>query len=123
MLGIRSEPTKSRPVVTKPQRAGPQLLPKEKKVDRKVFLPEPQWDALARAAEFHEEAFKFLDRNESVSRNDIVQTFLKWALEEYWAGFGGEPTSATDRQRKVELLAERILKDEAGQASKPSNGR
>ncbi len=111
MLGIRSE-AKARPVVTRTHRAGPTLLPKEKRPDRKVFLPESMWEELTRAAEFHQAAFEAIERTDSVSRNDLIENFLRWALDEYWDRVGGRPTPA-DRQKKIAMLAKRITEEEA----------
>lgn len=93
-------------------KSGPKLLPmKPLGTPRQVFLPKEMWERLKAAAKFHGEAFKALGATEGVSRNDMIQDFLSWALVEYWAQVSGEPTGPKDRATKVAAMAE-ILRQE-----------
>lgn len=84
----------------------PTLLPKEKREERRVFLPKKMWAALDQCAEFHQAAFDFIGAKESVSRNDLIQTFMGWAIDAYWAEKGGAPKNEKDRAEKVKRFAE-----------------
>lgn len=105
-----------------PQLTGPDIRPKKKKEERRVFLEPELWAELTRAAEFHERAFAELHRlkglkaddAQKVSRNDIVEGFLEWACKEYWKDKGGEPRDpkSDEYAKKAKTLAERILADE-----------
>lgn len=100
-------PLKRRPV-PKP----PKMLPRTKPVDRKVYLASERWDELMEAASFQTAAFKAAGSTESVSRNDIVDFLLGWALEAFWEGKGGKPAVDTAEWRaKVEAEAARIKKE------------
>lgn len=82
------------------------LLPKQKPVDRKVFLDADLWERLSKIAEFHTEVFSALNAKETVSRNDIIAAFLDEGAREYWKRVGGEPERGTrDWQSKVKEFA------------------
>jgi hypothetical protein len=94
------------------------LLPQPTRPDKRVFLPEEMWSALSRAAEFHEEAFKKMGRDEAVSRNRIIENFLEWALDTYWEDKGGEPpATGPEREKKLATFAAQMLKEEAEAAA------
>jgi hypothetical protein len=95
--------------------SSPRLLPRKKPVDRKVFLEEDLWKELSDAAEFHTKVFEELGSDEKVSRNDIIDTFLRWALDAYWDDKGGKPKNATDGAAKVKRHAEKLLHPEKKQ--------
>jgi hypothetical protein len=122
MLGVRTAAPKTSPTVSKTKaKTSPTLLPQAVRPDKRVFLPEEMWEALSRAAKFHEEVFKKMERDESVSRNKIIEGFLEWALESYWDDKGGEPPgSGPERERKVAAHAAKLLKEEAEKASSQS---
>lgn len=123
MLGLRSDQTRSKPMATKPERSSPTLMPDEKKIDRKVFLVPEQWERLSAIAEFHGLAFKKMGRDQSVSRNDIIENFLQWAEDEYWAEKGGKPKNFPDREKKIAAFAERLKAKEAkARADQSSDG-
>jgi hypothetical protein len=89
-----------------PSAEAPSVLPKTRKVERRVFLEAELWKRLSDAAEFHTEAFKAIEGvDETVSRNDLIESFLKWALGQFWEAKHGEPTSETDRKKKVAAFA------------------
>jgi len=115
MLGVRTAATKNAPTVSKGHpKSAPSLLPRPLRPDKRVFLPPELWEGLSRAAKFHEEAFAKMDRHESVSRNDIIESFLTWALDTYWKDKGGEPLpSGPDREKKVAAFAAKMAKEEA----------
>lgn len=87
---------------------GPKLLPNKATVARQVFLTEKMWEELKEAARFHSDLFKELKSSEGVSRNDLIDFFLEWALEAYWKEKGGKPTSKDDWDRKVIRAAEQV---------------
>jgi hypothetical protein len=89
---------------------GPHLLPKPKREERRVFLPKELWKRLDDCAEFHQEAFDVLGAKESVSRNDIIEVFMGWAIKAYWADRGGYPENARDRAEKARAFAESMRK-------------
>lgn len=104
-----------------PQLQGPVIRPKRKKEERRVFLEPELWTALTRAATFHEKVFGELHRlkglkaddAQKLSRNDIIEGFLEWALAEYWNDKGGEPPeAASEYAEKVRAFAKRMLADE-----------
>lgn len=115
MLGVRTVAPKTRPVVKTNPRSVPTLLPKERRPDKRVFLSEELWTHLSAAARFHEETFKKMGREQAVSRNDIIENFLEWALETYWDDKGGEPTKS-DRESKIAAFAARLEKEETARA-------
>lgn len=121
MLGVRVERVKGQPTV-KAQRSAPGPRPKEMRIDKRVFLFRDLWERLSEVAEFHSDTFKAADRAESVSRNDIIEDFLEWAEERYWADKGGKPVSDSDRAKKLEAFAERLKKEmDAGAAQTSEN--
>jgi hypothetical protein len=98
-----------------PSAEAPSLLPKTPKVERRVFLEKAFWDQLSEAAEFHTDAFRAIERGkdekaieETVSRNDLIERFLIWALDQFWAAKGGEPKDAADREKKVKAFAREL---------------
>lgn len=103
-------------VVTAPKRPvsieGPTLLP-NRRVERRVFLEPELWDELSEAADFHTEVFKKLESKQIVSRNDLIGSFLRWALKEYWDDKDGKPTDAAERDRKAAEHAGRLAKQES----------
>jgi hypothetical protein len=92
---------------------GPKLLPSRRAISRQVVADEALWAQLGEAAEFHGDVFKAMDADEKVSRNDIVVSFLEWALQEYWDDKGGKPTSKTEWAEKVKKHAETLRAGEA----------
>lgn len=129
MLGTRVERVRTKPTV-RGQKSAPGPRPSEQRIDRKLFLFREHWDRLGETAQFHEDVFRAMDLKESVSRNDLIEDFLEWAEGVYWQRVGGRPTSATDRARKVALLAELLRKeveeqndDDAQQNSENNTGR
>lgn len=119
MLGVRTAASKTSPTVAKTTnlRSVPTLLPKERRPDKRVFLPEELWTKLSAAAKFHEETFKKMGHEQSVSRNDIIENFLEWALDTYWQAKGGEPSSkGADREAKIAAFAAQMEKEEAARA-------
>jgi hypothetical protein len=98
-----------------PSAEAPALLPRTPKVERRVFLEKALWEKLTEAAEFHTDAFKSIERSkdekpieETVSRNDLVERFLVWALDQFWVAKGGEPKDAADREKKVKAFAKEL---------------
>lgn len=98
--GVRSAPTLT----------GPKLVPKTKLLPVKTYLEPDLPEQLDDAAAFHTEVFKAMGETEKVSRTDILNAFLKWALDAYWQEKGGRPTSAKDRADKAKKHAEALKK-------------
>lgn len=88
----------------------PTLLPKTKREERRVFLDPSLWEELSDVAEFHSEVFAAMGAQEKVSRNDLIESFLTWAMESYWEDKGGRPISREDREKKVRRSAEHLKK-------------
>ena len=105
----------------KPAVSGPIRPPRKIRPDKRVFLEAEMWEQLSDTAKFHEEAYAELDNGESVSRNDIIETWLAWAEVEFWKALGGRPASKADRAAKVKLYAEK-LKAEAAKAEASVTG-
>ena len=109
MLGLRALPTRKRLLVKSPT-----LLPKEKpagKKPRQVFLEPSFWAELSEAADFHSAVFQVMDpKNESVSRNDLVENFLRWALDVYWQNVGGRPGTDSEKQVRAAAYAAALKK-------------
>lgn len=102
---VQKDPSKKKPP---PVTKHPTLMPKTKREERRVFLAPEFWAELTEVAEFHTEVFKAMEENETVSRNDIIEAFLRWAVDSYWEDKGGSPTGQGDRAKKVEAYAERL---------------
>lgn len=109
-MGVQGLTSKSSKTTRPPQVTGPKLLPKKKTVARQVFLEPERWTELADAASFHTQVFEEMGADERVSRNDLIDSFLGWALAEYWKDKGGRPTSERDRAEKVKRHAEALTK-------------
>jgi hypothetical protein len=107
--------TKPRSAGTKrsPDVSGPKLLPKKKTISRQVFLEPEMWAELSDAANFHSEVFEVMGAGEKVSRNDVIASFLRWALDSYWEDKGGRPTTVKDRQAKVDRHAAALSDSES----------
>lgn len=103
--GLTTQVPKRRPTVT-----GPRLLPKKKTISRQVFLEPEMWEELKDTAKFHSDVFDAMEASETVSRNDLIESFLRWALDAYWEDKGGRPTSEKDRNEKVKRHAEALRK-------------
>jgi hypothetical protein len=88
----------------------PTLLPKQKREERRVFLPPKQWEELSEVAEFHSAVFEVLGADEKVSRNDIIESFLRWAVDAYWEDKGGKPGSEKERAEKIKRAADGLRK-------------
>lgn len=107
--GLALQPPRGKPKVV----SAPLLMPKRKTVSRQVFLEPEMWDQLKEAARFHSEVFEAMGAGESVSRNDIIASFLEWALSSYWDDKGGRPSSKEDWSKKVAKHAEALKKGAA----------
>ncbi len=94
----------------------PSLLPKTQKEERRVFLELALWEDLTDTAEFHTETFKEMGADEKVSRNDLIESFLRWALKAFWDDKGGRPKTAAERKKKVAAFAEWLKAERAAQA-------
>lgn len=94
-----------------PKVPGPTLVPRKKTIARSVYLEPSMWQELAEAAEFQSAVFEALGHEEKVSRNDVIDAFLRWALDSYWEDKGGRPTSKTDRTEKARRNAETTKKN------------
>lgn len=122
MLGLAPFRTSKKLTVEK----APTLLPPhregEERTPRSVFLFLQQWDDLTEAADFHSEAFKAIDtKNPAVSRNDLIENFLQWALAVYWEeNVGGKPKGDAERKVKLAAFVEKLKKQAKTAASKPS---
>lgn len=87
----------------------PRPLPKPVTVSRQVFLTPEKWAELARAAEVHTATFAALGIKQTVSRNDIISTFIEWALQAYWKDVGGNP-SDEDWDQVIQQYADKLKK-------------
>ena len=85
--------------------SGPKLVPKTKLKAVKLHLEPDLPELMDDAAQFHTEVFKEMGAEERVSRNDVANAFLRWALDSYWAEKGGHPTSPRDRAEKAKSFA------------------
>lgn len=102
---LRTQASKKSPLVS-----GPTLLPKKATVSRQVFLTEQMWNELKETARFHGDVFKLLGSTEGVTRNDLIDAFLRWALDSYWEEKGGMPTSKDDWDKKVQRHSDALRK-------------
>jgi hypothetical protein len=107
VASLKKQASKKSPTVS-----GPKLLPQKATVSRQVFLTEEMWDELKEAARFHGDVFKRMGSSEGVSRNDLIDSFLHWALDSYWEDKGGRPTSEKDWDEKVDRHAEALKKQQ-----------
>lgn len=76
--------------------------------EKRVFLAPEKWLAIDDVAAFHDEAYELLKIKQSVSRNDVVERFVDWALEQFWEAKGGRPKTAAERKKKVAEFAEEM---------------
>lgn len=120
-MGLAAIRTAKRITVEK----GPTLLPPAPEEDprkpQNVKLLAEFWEELKEAAKFHTEVFREMDpNNPSVSRNDVIENFLRWALDVYWDDKGGRPKNAADRAAKVAATAAKLkaLKDQKSSSKK-----
>lgn len=90
--------------------AGPDITPKEKKEERRVFARAELWSALTMVARFHSRVFELKGVDQKVSRNDTIEAFLDWAEKAYWEDKGGPPTSDDDFEAKAKAYAEKLKK-------------
>jgi hypothetical protein len=110
-IGLTSDsPKKTRPM------SGPTLFPAKKREERRVFLEPIRWEELSEVAEFHSLVFKEMGADERVSRNDIIDAFLKWATESYWDDKGGKPVTASDRLEKAKRHAKKLAEQSKDKA-------
>lgn len=87
---------------------GPHIRPKKKREERRVFLEPSQWADLTDAADVHTEAFRAMGVEETVSRNDLLEGFLTWAADVFWAEHGGRPSTKAERERVVASLVSKL---------------
>jgi len=86
------------------------LKSKPKTTDRRVFLTPEVWADLTATAKFHTLAFKEMGHKQSVSRNDVIESFVGWALEEFWRDKGGRPANEKEALEKARRWADRTKK-------------
>lgn len=86
---------------------GPPKLTRE----LKVRLTSQLWDELAEAAQFETEVWALAKFDKVVSRNDLIEKYLLWALKEYWEEKDGKPTSREDRASKAKAAAEALRRE------------
>lgn len=96
----------------------PTLLPADKPPRKWVALEDIAWNDLSEIAEFHTQVFTAMGEKETVSRNDIIASFLDWARESYWDDKGGKPTSVADRDAKIARHAEKLKQLKISRAKK-----
>lgn len=112
MPGTSSAPVIEVPFMRKSNVAsGPVLVPKKKTIARSVYLEPATWLELAEAAEFQTAVFEALGHEEKVSRNDVIDAFISWALKAYWDDKGGRPTTKAERAEKARRHAEATKKN------------
>lgn len=111
LAGVATKSEKTR----KPSVPGPDLRPRKKRTDKRVFLDDALWDRLTDTAEFHSEVFKMMGADEAVSRNDIIEAFLEWADNAYWEDKGGRPAKGdkVGRADKARRHAEKLKSEQA----------
>lgn len=78
-----------------------------------VFLSEEMWADLTEAARFHTAAFEASGQAERVSRNDLIEDSLTWALAAYWADKGGKPATKTEFAERAKAFGERLKRERA----------
>jgi hypothetical protein len=109
------------PLSKKTEISGPRLLP-DNRIGKKVFLEDNFWAELTEDAKFHEDAFRLIDANDSVSRNNVIDTYLHWAHAAYYRQIGGKPAAdGSDRKEKLERMAA-LLKADREAAKKAAGG-
>ncbi len=106
MLGL----TASRPLKKIVVDKSPTLLPQDNRDPRQVFLSPEMWEELTEAAKFHTLVFEKMGADEKVSRNDLIDSFLKWALDAYWEDKGGKPKSDAEKVARATVAAEKLKK-------------
>ncbi len=106
MLGLSASRPLKKIVVDK----SPTLLPQDNRDPRQVFLASEMWEELTEAAKFHTLVFEKMGADEKVSRNDLIDSFLKWALEAYWDDKGGKPKTDAERTARAVAAADKLLK-------------
>lgn len=89
---------------------GPKLVPPEELQRGTVYLPPEYWAQLDSVAKFHTKVYGALGAKGKVSRNDVIASFLEWALDEYWADKGGQPTTDAEADSKARAHAEALRK-------------
>jgi hypothetical protein len=94
----------------------PALLPVERD-EKRVFLKPAMWRDLEDTAAFHSEAYSEMGIKGTVSRNDLVEGFLDWALESFWKDKNGRPKNAADRKKKVAAFADQLKAKLAARAA------
>lgn len=82
-----------------------------------VFLTQEMWDELTEAARFHTAAFAASGLAERVSRNDLIEDSLIWAIAAYWADKGGKPVTKTEFTERAKAFGERLKRERS--QSKP----
>lgn len=97
---------KRKPVAPQP----PVLMPKKKRQEQRVFMPRKKWEGLTEIARFQQEAFDLIGEEQSVSRNDVVEGFLTWAMKAFWADKSGRPASDKEWNEKVKRFSEYLKK-------------
>lgn len=119
MLGL-TETRISRKVANKfPTLPPPPPAAPTEKSPRQVFLERSVWAELKDAAKFHTETFRLMNpAAASVSRNEIVENFVNWALGVYWTRVGGKPKNAAERGEKMKTLAVELRKEQAAKDKK-----
>lgn len=100
----------------------PSLLPTPRD-EKRVFLKPEQWAELEDTADFHSEAYAEMGIKGAVSRNDLVEGFLTWALDAFWTDKGGRPKNVADRKKKVALFAEQLKAKLATKTNDDSQSR
>lgn len=109
------QPQRSRKTEFERLANGPNLLPTRLLPPKKVVIEEGLWAELQELAEFHQATFKKMGSADKVSRTEVVDTFLRWAVEQFWKDRGGKPTNESDRDKKAGDYAAFLKK----QQSKP----
>lgn len=105
LMGLVARPSRKGPALS-----GPSLLPSNL-IQRLVSFDPDDWAELKTIAEFHSDAFKAMDAEQNVSRQDIHAAFIKWAIEEYWKDKGGKPSSKTDWAEKAQRHGNKLKKE------------
>jgi hypothetical protein len=109
MLGLTAIKTSKKLTVDKTPTLLPPPKEEETRKPRSVLLEPEFWAELSEDAAFHTDVFRAMDpQNPSVPRQDLIESFLKWAHEVYWEDKGGKPKNAADRAAKVQATAERL---------------
>lgn len=111
-MGPNLSPNLERPKKAFPlSPSGPSIVPPRLATPKKVVLADDLLKRVDQVAKFYDDVFRKMGaKDPSTSRTEVVDEFMRWAIDQFWKDRGGEPQTGEERSRRVAQYAGELEK-------------